>query len=219
MATGALNPSFETPGTDYGQAESWTEAYTACGEDVAVFFYHDGPRRPYENFESSWWGNHLFQTVFLYTDIVSAFFCGGAVLHENFDGNWYSPGGVPGLDNAAAVFEFVSGNHQVAVFDGGSDEEDFESGWGSSPYNQGYDPDGFDVAADARLTAASFDTLAPESVEDFEEYWQSNQTYDSDGFAMNGVEANLSAARFSVGGFPLVQPYENFESDWTTTLP
>lgn len=217
MATGALNPSFETPGTEYGQAESWTESYTACGEDVATFFYHDGPRRPYENFESSWQYNHNYQWVFLYTDIVSAFFCGDAVPYENFEGNWYSPGGVPGLDNAAALFTFVPLNHQVAVFSDGGDEEDFENDWGVSPFNQNYDPNGFNTGADARLTAAAFDA-GGENYEDFEESWQSNETYDADGFNANGAEPKLTAALF-LDGLGGTTAYETFNAGWTTTLP
>jgi len=217
MPTGPLNPSFETPGTEYGQAESWTETYTVCGEDVATFFYHEGPRRPYESFESSWDDNHLYQLEFLYTDIVSAFFSGGAMQYENFDGNWHSPSPA-GVDNAASVFVFQAGNHVAAIFSDGGNEEDFESDWGLSPYNQAADLNGFNAGADARLTAASFDApAAPEAVEDFEEYWQNNETYDSNGFNANGAEPNLTAALF-LSGMVYVE-YEDFEGVWTTTLP
>lgn len=207
------NPSYETPGADYGEAESWIETYTNCGEQVATFFYHEGPRRPSESFESSWDDNHLYETAFALADLVHALLCGLAVPYENFEGNWHSPQ-LAGADNAASVFVFVTANHVAALFADGADEENFENGWGISPFNEGYDPNGFDAAPDPRLTAAAFDPLSLENVEDFEEYWQSNQTYDTDGFAMNGAEPNLTAAVF-LSGFT----YDGFEAGWTTTLP
>jgi len=130
---------------------------------------------------------------------------------------WHAPV-VTSTDNSGAIFVFSLDNFQVATFTGAFEVDDFEYNWGVSPYCQGADNDGFDAGADARLTAASFDPLAPENVEDFEGYWQNNQMHDADGFNP-GADARLTAATFDAAPFVPGENYEDFEESWTSTLP
>lgn len=208
---GTLNPSFETPGATFGQADSWTESYDTGAEDVAPFRRSDGNVQPWEDFEDSWMDNHYYQVAFTISDLVAAFFNGLAQEHEPFESGWKLPGSSPDIDNSAAVFVFVADNFKAAVFTTTLLEYDgFEAAWGYSPYNQSSITD-FGAGA---FIAASFDAAVPEDVEDFEEEWQSNENYDT-GFVVNGADPNLTAAMFDAG----LNAYENFAGAWTLTLP
>lgn len=209
------NASFEEPGINPGQADSWTESYSAGSEVIADFQYDDGYTRPFEDFASFWWYNHNYQLLFAITDLVSAFWSGFGSQHEDFESGWKAPvtPSTPPF-NETSLFVFSVDTFSVATFSDADELDDFEDNWGNSPYNQTWVSDG----ADAGLTTGLFDYHGGvglmESVEDFEEHWKDNEDYDSDGFAMNGAEPGLVGCLFS--GYT----YEAFDgSSWTTTFP
>jgi len=202
-----LNPSFETPGINPGEANDWDEGYSNAAEDIAAFAHHDGYTRPWEDFEQLYgvdpW-NNAWQSEFLVTDIVRALFDGGGKQQEDFESGWKEPASPTAVPyNQTSQFVYYSGNFAVAMFDTLADEfEDFEENWGHAPWNQSLDT-GFAIGADPNLTIASFDTV-PQDFEDFEEEWKDNET------------PGLMYTQAMFDGLTLL--YDGFEGTWVETI-
>ncbi len=207
-----LNPSFETPGAlgVPGEAESWTEGYSSCAEDIAAFAHHDGYTRPYDDFETSWDDNHLYQTAFSVTDLLQCMFEGLVKRWENFESGWRMPNTAVGdTQNQASIFTFAADWFTKALFDsfgsGAEDAEDFEEDWHDNHlYQTAFDP--------SDLTNAHFSSTVLDW-ENFELEWQNNENYDTY-FLYAVPDMRLIPALFDGGG----TPYENFEGVWPTVL-
>jgi hypothetical protein len=194
------NASFETPDTDYGQAEHWDEAYSNTGEDCGQFW--NGERYvPFEGFEG-FDDSHLGALAFLVSNFSLGLFNGGVVGEENFETGWASPLIGPPFNHQGEL-EFVLANFSIGQFDAANeDHEDFEEEWNDNETS---------VAnwAAATSVVGQFDA-ALDDHEDFEEEWLDNE---------NSV-ADFDAGSSTVGMFDgAAQAYEDFENLWTTTLP
>lgn len=195
------NPSFETPDTEWGQAEYWDEAYDACGEDVGEFW--NGIRLvPFESFEGGWPEDSNGPTSFSGATSEAGMFEQGSMDHEPFEYSWSVTGSMPW--NHQDAFYFDPDNFVFGMFNSGVDDvEDFESDWSND--------DDVEDFGDATTSEASFDSGTPESAEDFEEEWDND----------NDV-ANFGAATTSTGSFDSAltpENFEDFEEGWTETLP
>jgi hypothetical protein len=193
-----LNPSFEIPGLDFGQAESWTEVYPAGAEDCVPFY--DGSRSiPWENFEQQWSGNEGAQADFAAGDTVPVPF-EGVSPHEDFETSWVGPWG--GLNHYAQA-DFNPGDTTAVLFDALYAYEGFEGGWSN---NEGSEAD-FAPGGGGAATAVLFDA-ALDGFEDFEEEWSNNENAEAD-FAPGGG-GTVSTILFN--GATLA--YEGFEAGW-----
>ena len=209
-----LNPSFETPGTLPGTAESWSEGYSATSEDIAGFDHTDGYTRPWDDFACLWQDNQLYQLAFSITDIVASFFCSLSIPRENFESGWKIPA-VPSdtYKNDASLFAFNPDWFTVALFDTVDDPvEDFEEDWGLTPFCQAAI---FTYASGTfvRCPITALFILFGYNIEGFESWWQSNELA---AYVFGGVNLCYFTDNLS----PPINYYiaETFDY-WTTTLP
>jgi len=202
MSHPLANTSFEDPGTTPGSADQWTPLVTDTAESSAAFTHSDLYTRSQDDFEDSWESNQLAQTGFDATDLVSALFEDNAYQQESFEFSWREP-----VDTAPVAY-----NHQSSfTFDlsnfSGTDD-DFETNWGNSPYNQSSVTD----LAGATTSAASF---AGDAYEDYEADWGVTP-YNQ------GAIDDYAGGTFDTADFYIVLgtlPYDSFENLWIEALP
>ena len=145
-----LNPDFETPGADPGQAEHWTLIVHTAAERIGGF--GPEPHRAWEDFER--WVD--FKGDLTDVEVILAFFDHLAEGFEDFNEGW---------DNDLYLFDLPTGQLVVCPFDGGAVEE-MESDWNNDNYAWSWEH----VTAEA----GQFDN---ETVEDFEDLWRANEAY------------------------------------------
>ena len=173
-----LNPSFEDAGAQPGEAEHWTIQTVAGRERIAGF--GPAPHEAWEGFER-WFDLAL---AFADGDLAIALFDPLAEGHEDFNEAW---------GNDLYLWELPTGQIITAPFGGGA-VEDMEDGWSNVPYATAWE----EVAGVIGL----FDA---EPREDFEEQWDSNESFIWDwGMAMGVIAAFDGGADTD----------EDFENGW-----
>jgi hypothetical protein len=214
-----INPSFEIPGTDYGEASDWTDAQSVGAEDIAQF--SDGTRPiPQEAFDGGWDNNENFQIAFGVSDLVHALFEAGSHQEEDFETSWRLPSiAATPIWNHHSVWVYSASNFSYAIFNSAGASptvyEGFEQRW---PVAQISPPDaGFsdDVAVPPVPAGASTKCLfnaATQAYEAFEKNWLVNQDYESAFDDVGGGATRVAAA------FTGPANYENFEGAWTLVL-
>jgi hypothetical protein len=153
-----LNPSFETPGANPGEAEHWTLSTYTSKERIAGF--GPEPFRAQEDFER--WVDLLTSL----DQTAIGFFDPLLEGYEDFEEGW---------QNDVYLTELPTGHVAVAPFDGGA-VEDMEDGWSNAPYAWSWD--------DVTASTGMFDG---EPREDFEENWRSNENYAWDWSAVSSA--------------------------------
>lgn len=188
--------------TQLGHAQGW-----AVTSDVnSVYEYGDFVHafaEPFEGFEYGWLTNEGYLFVFANEDLVEGVFAPLLLKVEGFESGWSNGALELGALEAGSFADTAS------VF------ETFEEDWPAAPVPPGTTAGTyvFDLAypVDVNLSDGSFDAGVPETVEDYEEEWRSNEDYL---FAFVGVGTDLTEGDFETTGAPVQA--ESFGDDGFT---
>ena len=147
---GLLNPRFDVPGVNPGEAEHWTLLTHVEAERIVGF--GPEPYRAWEGFER--WID--FKRELGDVGIVLGFFDPLYEGYEDFNEAW---------DNSSYLFQLPEGRVIVCPFGGGA-VDDMQEGWLTEPFARGWDEIGSVVGM-----------FGGDSSEDFEEQWRANEDY------------------------------------------
>ncbi|MDJ0766815.1 MAG: hypothetical protein QNJ97_27830 [Myxococcota bacterium] len=145
-----LNPRFENPGPNPGEAEHWILMTCTSGQSIAGF--GPEPYRAWEDFER--WIE--FKPFFEDGDLILGFFDPLKEGFEDFEDAW---------SNDHFSFELPPGQVITCPF-GGNTFEDMHAGWLSQAFAWSWD----DVTAIVGV-------FYGEPIEDFEDHWRGNEFF------------------------------------------
>ena len=186
-----VNPSFEQPGPDPGEAQGWTLTSVTSVEEWAGF--GTSPPRAMEDF-GEWDGTEAAIFIFAPAHLRAAVFAPSSKEQETFDAGW---------GNDTFLLDLGSTPTAAAVFDAGIPEavEDFEDDWLSG----GAWADSWD---DVTGQAAIFGP-ASMPIETYEEGWANNE-----GAVFSWAGVLSQAANFDT----TPEPVEDFEEEFSTLV-